>query len=185
MGYTFGSSDAADFEIPDENVYVFQLTEIGEPRVEPNPFYKEGEPESKRERCNIRLDCTVYQTVGGDDELRGVMVRHYSGSAPGNEMGSDQYPTKLRGVAEAILGRKLEPKESVDSDQLINGYFTATLKHKTKKDGGIKAVIESPMPYRQQGTGQGGRRRQAPPPPPPPVDEEFDTAEFDDAEVAS
>lgn len=178
---TFGSSDAPDFEIPDENVYIFQLTEIGEPRIEANPFYQDGEPESKKERSNVRLDATVFKSVAGDDEWAGTMVRIYSSSKPGNELGSSKYPTKLRAIANAILGRKLDDGETIDTEDILNGYFQATLTHKPKKDGSPKAVIESPMPYKQQGTGQGGRRRPAPPPPPM---EEFDDSEFDE-EIAS
>lgn len=220
MSYTFGSSDASDFELPDPDAYIFQVTAINPPEIRPNSFFDQWvaeynekqqvkatklgqsfapydvdrDPLHKKEESNVVIECTVFKSVSGDDEWTGTMVKFYSSSKACNEMGNPEYPTKLRILANAVLGRTasaknlLERGETVDADQILNGYFQGTYVHKEKKAGGIRGQIEatSIIPYKAQGTGQGGRRRNAPPPPPPPVEEEFDAdAEFGDEELAS
>lgn len=156
MGLTFGSSDDG-FDLVEEGHYAFQLMTIHPPQVEPNPFFdaycnenpdydRDNDPLGKRERSNIAMDVVVL----GRGEFAGSRVRVYSGSKPGNEMGNPQYPTKLRTISEAILGRKLEKGETVDSDDIINGTFGATVVHKAKRDGGIKVVLEGYVKYKRK-----------------------------------
>jgi hypothetical protein len=198
MSYTFGSSDASDFEMPDPDVYIFQITNVHEPEMRPNRFFdqfcrdfykkheveydRENDPQQKKEESSVVIDCTVFKSASGDAEWAGTMVKYYSSSKEGNELGSNEYPTKLRRLAVAVLGRPMENGEQVTSAQLLNQYFQGTYVHKTKQDGGLRGQIESPIPYKAQGTGQGGRRRQqtAPPPPPSVPVDEFDESEFDD-----
>ena len=194
MSYTFGSSDASDFEIPDEDHYIFQVTKLNPPELRPNKFFeqfctkyfedngveydRESDPKKKKIESNVVAECSIFKSVSGDEEWSGTMVKYYSGSKPGNEMGSIEFPTKLRKLANAVLGRTLQNGETVDQTDIENGYFTGAYVHKTKQDGGLRGQIESPLPYKAQGTGQGGRRRQAAAPPPPV--EEFDPGEFEE-----
>lgn len=237
MSHTFGSSDANDFELPDADTYLFHVTAVNVPQIRLNSFYDqwvadyekrkgvaydhENDPLNKKEESNTVIECTVRKAVSGDDEWAGSMIRFYSSCKPGNEMGSVEYPTRLRLLTNAVLGRTLENGELMVSEDrpvkegespspehydgadpetgelcrmhrgITNGYFIGTYVHKMKKDGsGIRGEIakDTLKPYKAQGSGQGGRRRQQTPPPPPPsvpTDEEFDPAEFEDAEMTA
>lgn len=155
MAITFKVSDSSDFELPDEGFYLFQLGQIPEPKIEDDPFWKPGDPERKKIRSNVYLDCTIQQ----DEDWSGTMVRVYSTSKPGNELGSPSYPTKLRAIVEAILGRKLTDGESVDADDIEYGYFGAVVKHRARQNGGTKAVLEGFAPAKRKG----GKRKPEPP----------------------
>jgi hypothetical protein len=205
MSFTFGSSsDSPEFEVPDGDIYVFQVTKVNAPEHRPNRFFeqfcndyakkegieydRDGDPKGKKIESNVVLECTILQSAGGDKEWAGTMVRYYSSSKPGNELGSTEYPTKLRRLANAVLNKTMQNGETIDADDILNGYFQGTYEVTEKEDGSVRGKIVSCAPYKQQGTGQGGRRRQqtAPPPPPSvPTDEEFSDSDFDDSEMVS
>lgn len=166
---TFTSSEGGgDFELPDEGIYTFQLTKMHEPRTGPNIFWKEGDPESKREQTSMMVDLTVMF----DEDWGGTLVRQYWNPT----MGTSKFPSTLRKFAAAILGMPVGECDDASEAILVDGYFQATLTHKEKKNGDLKAVVSSPVAYKRKGNKK---------PPPPPVEEEFDAeADFGEQDVA-
>ena len=87
-----------------------RLLQEGRRRVRPRQ-----RPQQKKVESNVVIECTIAKSAAGDDEWRGTAIRYYSSSKIGNELGSVEYPTKLRRLANAVLGKTLQNEILVGS----------------------------------------------------------------------
>jgi len=130
------NSTGGDYEMPDEGVYIFELTNAGETRTEPDIF-NEG-----KERTTIPLEWTIRD----DDDFDGTMVRQYYTY----KIGNPDYPSKLRPFVIAIVGHDIQDGEDVDVYAMVGSRIQATIKHKPNKSGVMRAHIEAPVPIRKK-----------------------------------
>lgn len=164
MAVMVTSSEGGEFQIPDEGTYVLELTQVGEPRTEPNQFWhpKGDQDESDRPmRTSIYLQFEVAESPDDEDQI-GLDLREYYTLSLGNE----KMPSKLRPVVTAFLGRPVEDDDELDLEDFLSQRIRGTVTHGIKKNGDTKAMLEAPLPL---------RKKKAKPAPPPPVEDDDDT----------
>lgn len=136
----FSKSIGGDFELPEEDTYVFVLTGIADTFT--HPPKKPGEQPS----TSIQFQ---FQIADDESDWDGVEVRDWF-----PEKFTDR--NKTGELFAAILGTKETP-DDLDLPDLQNKPFKASLKHSVSpKDGKTYPKLTSPIAIRPKGT---GRRR--------------------------
>jgi hypothetical protein len=173
---------ADDFEIVDEGHYTFEWmrggdAHNGEPYEEPNIFYDPSKPDNNKNKKS-RWSVVVDFYVRDNEDWEGEFVRMWFNPT----MGTIEYPSAMRPFVAAALGLKadeIDDEADYDTDDCETRRFQAMCVHKAKKNGGVKAVLEAPVPLKRAGSSRAQRRLQAVEPPPV---EDYSEAEFDEVD---
>ena len=130
-----------DWVLPDVGFYTFELTDVREPRTEPNPF-KEGE---------MRTSIALEWTIRGDEEFDGVDFLNFYTLSLHEKANLTPFVLALRG------GKAFEEDEDLDLEEYIGRKIQGTITHREKKDkSGFRPIITSPVPFKAK------KRRPAP-----------------------
>lgn len=169
-----------DFEIVDEGFYTWEWVRGGDahnglPYEEANTFFDPSKPEGPKNK-KTRWQMVVDFYVRDNPDWEGEFVRHWFNPT----MGNVKYPSAMRPFVAAALGIKadeIDDDVQYDTDDCEGRRFQGMCVHKAKANGGVKAVVEAPVPLKRAASGR--RRAQA-----APVvqndEPDFDAGDFDE-----
>lgn len=129
-----------DYELPPEGFYYFEL--VGKEEDKPQ--------DAKYDPTGTKLRTQFHFKIVDDEDWNDTKISPFYNLTL-NEKGY------FLPLAEALLGRKLGPKERVgwedDPNNNVSGLMNlrigGMLKHDTKEDGRVFGKIEAPVPYKR------------------------------------